>query len=121
LPPRSRSCSFPQSVWRRPFEAKVLHMFRAKEMTLHEWSRFLEVIDQATSTGGDELPALLVRDFVEGEEPLILLAGEHLDRFEPASPGGWMDYPEAVEKNRWIFLAGDRHLVKRLGLKLDAN
>lgn len=31
-----------------------------------------------------------------------------------------MDYPEAVE-DRWIFLAGDRSLVKKLGLKLGAN
>ena len=96
-------------------------MFRAKEMTLQEWSRFLEVIDQAALTGREQLPAVLVRDFVEGEASLVLLAGEHLERFEPASPGGWMDYPQAVEKDRWIFLAGDRYLVKKLGLKLGAN
>ena len=96
-------------------------MFRAKEMTLQEWSRFLEVIDQAALSGGQRLPAVLVRDFVEDEASLVLLAGEQLDRFELASPGGWIDYPEAVEKDRWIFLAGDRYLVKRLGLKLGAN
>jgi hypothetical protein len=93
-------------------------MFRAKEMTVQELSQLLDVIDQAALTGGEQLPALLVRDFVEGEASFVLLAGEQLDRFEPASLGGWRDYPEAVEKDRWIFLAGDRHLVKKLGLNL---
>ena len=95
-------------------------MFRAKEMALQEWSRFLEAIDQTALAGDDEIPALLVRDFAGAEESLVLLAGEQLDRFEAASPGGWMDYPEAQEV-RWIFLAGDRSLVKELGLKLGAS
>ena len=95
-------------------------MFRAKEMELQEWSRFLEVVDQAALDGDDDIPALLVRDFAGGEESLVLLAGTQLDRFEASSPGGWMDYPEAVE-DRWIFLAGDRYMVKKLGLKLGAN
>ena len=34
--------------------------------------------------------------------------------FEAASPGGWVDYPEA-QGDRWIFLAGDRSLVKNAG------
>ena len=95
-------------------------MFRAKEMELQEWSRFLDAIDRAQLIRGEECPALLVRDFLGGHESLVLLAGEQLDRFETASPGGWMDYPEAQE-DRWIFLAGDRSLVKKLALKLGAN
>ena len=96
-------------------------MFRAKEMKLQEWSRFLEAIDQAALLGEENIPALLVRDFSGGiEEALVLLAGEQLDRFEAASPGGWVDYPEAQE-DRWLFLAGDRALVRTLGLKLGAN
>jgi hypothetical protein len=93
-------------------------MFRAKEMTVQELSQFPEVVDQAAFSGDEQLPAVLVRDFVEGEASLVILAGEQLDRFEPASPGRWIDYSEAVEKDRWIFLAGDRHLVKKLGLNL---
>ena len=89
-------------------------------MVLQEWSRYLDAIDRAELTRGEHLPALLVRDFAGAEESLVLLAGEQLDRFEAASPGGWIDYPEAQEE-RWIFLAGDRSLVKKLGLKLGAN
>ncbi len=100
--------------------AKSPVMFRAKEMVLEQWSRFLEVVDQAALDGDDQIPALLVRDFVGAEESLVLLAGTELDRFEARSPGGWVDYPEAVE-DRWIFLAGDRYMVKKLGLKLGAN
>ncbi len=81
---------------------------------------FLESIDQAALDGGDKIPALLVRDFFGADESLVLLAGEQLDRFEVASPGGWIDYPGAHE-DRWIFLAGDRSLMKKLGLKLGAN
>jgi hypothetical protein len=96
-------------------------MFRAKEMTMEEWSRFQETVDEAALNGDDQIPALLVRDFAEAQEKsLVLLAGTQLDWFEARSPGGWIDYPEAVE-DRWIFLAGDRYLVKRLGLKLGAN
>lgn len=95
-------------------------MFRAKEMVLPAWSRFLEAIDQAALDGREQIPALLVRDFAGAEKSLILLAGEQLERFEAASPGGWIDYPEAQEE-RWIFLAGNRSLVKTLGLKLGAN
>ena len=95
-------------------------MFRAKEMELQEWSRFLDAIERAKLARDDQLPALLVRDFGRAERSLILLAGEQLDRFEAASPGGWMDYPEAQE-DRWIFLVGDRSLVRTLGLKLGAN
>ena len=88
---------------------------------MEEWSRFQEAVDQAALNGDDQIPALLVRDFAEAqEESLVLLAGTQLDWFEARSPGGWIDYPEAV-KDRWIFLAGDRYLVKRLGLKLGAN
>ena len=101
--------------------AQIPIMFRAKEMALDEWSRFLEVVDQAALGGDEQIPALLVRDFAAvEEESLVLLAGTQLDWFEARSPGGWIDYPEAVE-DRWIFLAGDRYLVKRLGLKLGAN
>jgi hypothetical protein len=99
---------------------RLLLMFRAKEMKLQEWSRFLDAIDQAELSRSEQLPALLVRDFAGVETSLILLAGEQLERFEAASPGGWMDYPEAQE-DRWIFLVGDRSLVKTLGLKLGAN
>ncbi len=99
---------------------KIPVMFRAKEMVLQEWSRFLEVVDQAALDGDDQIPALLVRDFAGAEESLVLLAGTKLDRFEACSPRGWVDYPEAVE-DRWIFLAGDRSLIKKLGLKLGAN
>jgi hypothetical protein len=100
--------------------AKNPVMFRAKEMVLGEWSRFLEAVDQAALDGHEQVPALLVRDFAGGEESLVLLVGTRLDRFEAGSPGGWVDYPAAVE-DRWIFLAGDRYLVKKLGLKLGAN
>ena len=100
--------------------AKIPVMFRAKEMVLEEWSRFLEAVDQAALDGDEQVPALLVRDFAEAEKSLVLLAGTQLDRFEACSPGGWVDYPGAVE-GRWIFLAGDRYLVKKLGLKLGAN
>jgi hypothetical protein len=95
-------------------------MFRAKEMGFQEWSRFLEAVDQAALDGGGNVPALLVRDFAEAETSLVLLAGEHLEQFEAAAPKDWIDYPEAVG-DRWIFLAGDRSLVTRLGLKLGAN
>ena len=95
-------------------------MFRAKEMALQEWSRFLETVDQAGLDGDEEIPALLVREFGQAEKSLILLAGKQLGQFEAASPGDWMDYPEAHE-DQWIFLAGDRSLVKKLGLKLGAN
>ena len=95
-------------------------MFRAKEMTLDEWSRFQDVIDHASTQRDGVMPALLVRDFLGAERSLVLLAGEQLEQFETASPGGWIDYPEAHE-DRWIFLSGDRSLVKKLGLKLGAN
>jgi phage pi2 protein 07 len=95
-------------------------MLRAKEMNLQEWSRFQDVIDHASNQRDGEMPALLVRNFLGGEESLVLLAGEHLDKFEAASPGGWIDYPEADE-DRWIYLAGDRSIITRLGLKLGAN
>ena len=58
-----------------------------------------------------------MREFGQAEKSLILLAGKDSGRFEGASPGDWMDYPEAHE-DQWIFLAGDRSLVKKLGLKL---
>lgn len=89
-------------------------------MALQEWSRFPDAIHRAEMKRCEEVPALLVRDFAGAEESLVLLAGEQLERFEVASPGGWMDYPEAVD-DRWIFLAGDRSLVKKLGLELGAN
>ena len=95
-------------------------MFRVKEMKLQEWSRFLDAIYRAEMARGEEVPAMLVRDFPGAEESLVLLAGDQLDRFEAASPGDWMDYPEAQE-DRWIFLAGDRSLVRKLGLRLGAN
>ncbi len=98
----------------------AVRMFRAKEMVLEEWSRFLESVERAALAADEEMPVLLVRDFAGGEDSLILLAGRQLDRFEAASPGGWMDYPEADE-DRWIFLAGDRSLIEKLGLKLGAN
>ena len=104
----------------RLFQLGFLPMFRAKEMKLQEWSRFLDAIYRAEMARREEVPALLVRDFAGAEESLVLLAGEQLERFEDASPGGWMDYPEAPDA-RWIFLAGDRSLVKKLGLKLGAN
>lgn len=95
-------------------------MFRVKEMTLEEWSRFQDVIDRAPYKRDRELPTLLVRDLLGGEESLVLLAGEQLDEFEAASPGGWMDYPEALD-DRWIYLAGDRSIIAKLGLKLGSN
>lgn len=95
-------------------------MFRAKEMNLEEWSRFQDAIDRAPVSMAGALPVLLVRDFLGGEESLVLLAGEQLERFEVASPGGWMDYPEAVH-DRWLYLAGDRTLIRKLALKLGAN
>lgn len=99
---------------------KFRPMFRAKEMGFQEWSRFLDAIERAELDRAEQIPALFVRDFAGGEESPVLLAGEQLDRFEAASPGGWLDYPEAHE-DRWIFLAGDRSLVNTLGLKLGAN
>jgi hypothetical protein len=95
-------------------------MFRAKEMVLQEWSRFLDTIERAELTHSGHLPVLLLRDFAGAEASLVLLAGEQLEPFEAASPGGWIDYPEA-QQDRWIFLAGDRTLVTALGLKLGAN
>ena len=95
-------------------------MFRAKEMGFQEWSRFLETVAQAALDGDSDIPALLVRDVGEAEKSLVLLAGQHLEQFEAAAPRDWIDYPEAVG-DRWIFLAGDRSLVKTLGLKLGAN
>jgi hypothetical protein len=89
-------------------------------MRLQEWSRFLETVAQAALDGVREIPALLVREFGEGERSLVLLAGQHLEPFEAAAPSDWIDYPEAVG-DRWIFLAGDRSLVERFGLKLGAN
>jgi hypothetical protein len=94
-------------------------MFRAKEMKLEQWSRLLDAIDRADVAHGEQLPALLVRD-LGGNEDLVLLVGEQLNRYETAYPEGWIDYPTAHE-DRWIFLAGDRSLVKKLGLKLGAN
>lgn len=99
---------------------KAVRVFRIKEMVLQEWSRFLEAFEAAVLAPDEEMPVLLVRDFAGGEESLILLAGRQLDRFEAESPGGWVDYPEADE-DRWIFLAGDRSLVEKLGLTLGAN
>jgi hypothetical protein len=83
---------------------------------MEEWCRFLETVEQLALDGDKQVPALLVRDFA-AEKPasLVLLAGSQLDRVEANSPDGWIDYPEAVE-DRWIFLAGDRYLAKRLGL-----
>jgi hypothetical protein len=95
-------------------------MLRAKEMGFQEWSRFLEAVDQAALEGGGNIPALLVREFGEAEKSLVLLAGQHLEQFEAAAPSDWMDYPEAVG-DRWVFLAGDRSLVTKFGLKLGAN
>lgn len=94
-------------------------MFRVKEMTLQEWSRFQDAIDRAPKKRDRELPALLVRD-LGGEQSLVLLAGEQLEEFEAASPGGWMYYPEALE-DRWVYLAGDRSIIAKLSLKLGAN
>ena len=69
------------------FAARLLPMFRAKEMALQEWSRFLEAIDQAALAGDDEIPALLVRDFAGAEESLVLLAGELAKRATRSSSG----------------------------------
>ncbi len=95
-------------------------MFRVKEMDLKEWSRFLDLIDDTATMRDGDLPVLLVRDFFGGDESLVLLAGERLEQYEAASPGGWMDWPDAPD-DRWIYLAGDRSLIRKLGLKLGAN
>ena len=95
-------------------------MLRVKEMALQEWSRFQDVIDRAPERPDGDLPALLVRDFLGREESLVLLAGEQLEKYEAASPGGWIDYPEALQ-DRWIYLAGDRSIITKLGLKLGAH
>ena len=88
-------------------------------MTLQDWSRFQDAIERLRTTNDRPLPALLVRQFLAGGD-LVLLAGEQLERFEAASPGGWANYPEA-QQDRWIFLAGDRSLVDELGLTIGAN